>query len=201
MPQQHKHRELLDMKTARYHLQAKSGGWTTHPHAHSPSYRLLTFTMTVKRNGRALGGNNIQLVLRHPSSGLMREKEICLLAAQATPVRERPALSGARESAAPGASSLAGSWHRIVHGSADRGPSTRRSARPRLLGGWIGSLLLVAVIAGGAAVLNGQTTGVAGRFTGAAASWAGAMFLLWLTPFLGWTPDVRRAVSRSLSAW
>jgi hypothetical protein len=75
---------------------------------------------------------------------------------------------------------------------------TGRSARPRLMVGWIGTWLLLVLLVGGSLVLNDQTTGAAGQFIGEAAPWAGlAIFMLWLTPLLGWLPHVRRAVTRT----
>jgi len=37
-----------------YLLRAKSGGWSAHPDAHDPAYRLLSVTMTAERRGRGL---------------------------------------------------------------------------------------------------------------------------------------------------
>jgi hypothetical protein len=54
------------MRRIRYLLRTKSGAWSTHPAAHSPDYRLLSFTMTAERNGSKLGGNNIQVVIGAP---------------------------------------------------------------------------------------------------------------------------------------
>jgi hypothetical protein len=56
----------LPMRAAQYTLRAKSGGWTGHPDAHSPDYRLLNLTMTAELDGRPRGGNNVQLVIGAP---------------------------------------------------------------------------------------------------------------------------------------
>ena len=47
-----------------YVLRPKSGTWTTGPGA--PRDRLLRFDMTVRYDGKPLGGNNIQVVLGAP---------------------------------------------------------------------------------------------------------------------------------------
>jgi hypothetical protein len=57
---------IVSMRQAQYTLRAKSGGWSTHPDAHSPDYRLLQFSLTVERDGKRLGGNNIQAVVGAP---------------------------------------------------------------------------------------------------------------------------------------
>lgn len=45
----------------------KSGGWTCHPdHQNSPENRLLSFTLTVRYDGKRLGGTNIQVVVGAP---------------------------------------------------------------------------------------------------------------------------------------
>jgi hypothetical protein len=49
-----------------YRLRAKSGGWSHHPDAHDPGYRLLSFTLTASREDGSLGGNNIQAVVGVP---------------------------------------------------------------------------------------------------------------------------------------
>ncbi|MGH2891888.1 MAG: hypothetical protein ACRDPM_01285 [Solirubrobacteraceae bacterium] len=54
------------MRQAQYQFRAKSGAWTTHPDAHSPDYRLLRFDMTVERDGKRHGGNNIHAVIGAP---------------------------------------------------------------------------------------------------------------------------------------
>jgi hypothetical protein len=51
------------MKRAIYLLRAKSDGWSHHPDAHHPDYRLLNFMLTASRDPRRLGGNNVQTVL------------------------------------------------------------------------------------------------------------------------------------------
>lgn len=54
------------MKEASFLLRPKSGGWSHHPDAHHRDYRLLHFTLTVRREDRSLGGNNVQAVLGAP---------------------------------------------------------------------------------------------------------------------------------------
>jgi hypothetical protein len=72
---------MIRMRQTRYVLRAKSGAWSAHPDAHSPEYRLLRFDMTVERDGKRLGGNNIQLVVGAPDEvrrGLDREVSVWL---------------------------------------------------------------------------------------------------------------------------
>ena len=54
------------MREVGYRLRAKSGGWSHHPDAHDPEYRLLSFTLTTEREGSPLGGNNVQAVVGAP---------------------------------------------------------------------------------------------------------------------------------------
>jgi hypothetical protein len=54
------------MHESHYVLRAKSGAWSTHPDAHAPEYRLLQFDMTVERDGKRLGGHNVQVVVGAP---------------------------------------------------------------------------------------------------------------------------------------
>ncbi len=54
------------MKPVSLVLRPKSGAWNAHPAAHDPGYRLLQCDMTVDRNGRSLGGHNIQIVVGAP---------------------------------------------------------------------------------------------------------------------------------------
>ena len=54
------------MKEVSFLLRAKSAGWTAHPDAHDPDYRLLNFTLAASRGGKPLGGNNVQAKLRAP---------------------------------------------------------------------------------------------------------------------------------------
>lgn len=54
------------MKRAQYVLRVKSGGWNGHLKNIGDEYRLLDFTMTAEREGKPLGGNNIQLYLGAP---------------------------------------------------------------------------------------------------------------------------------------
>jgi hypothetical protein len=54
------------MKPAAFVLRPRSGAWNAHPAAHDPGYRLLQFDMTVDRNGRPLGGHNVQVVVGAP---------------------------------------------------------------------------------------------------------------------------------------
>jgi hypothetical protein len=67
------------MRQTRYVLRAKSGAWSAHPDAHSPDYRLLRFDLTVERDGKRLGGNNIQAVVGaadEPRPGL--DSDVCI---------------------------------------------------------------------------------------------------------------------------
>ena len=69
------------MRQTRYLFRTKSGAWTAHPDAHSPDYRLLRFDMTVERDGKRLGGNNIQVVVGAPDEerrGLDRDVVVWL---------------------------------------------------------------------------------------------------------------------------
>jgi hypothetical protein len=54
------------MKRVTYLLSPKSGGWSHHPATHHPDYRLLNFRLVASRDGRPLGGNNMQAVLGAP---------------------------------------------------------------------------------------------------------------------------------------
>jgi hypothetical protein len=49
-----------------YRLRVKSGGWSHHPNAHDPAYRLLNFALTVDRERGPLGGNNVQAFVGAP---------------------------------------------------------------------------------------------------------------------------------------
>jgi hypothetical protein len=49
-----------------YRLRAKSGGWSHHPDAHDPEYRLLNFTLNAERDGGPLSGNSVQAVVGAP---------------------------------------------------------------------------------------------------------------------------------------
>lgn len=67
------------MKRAQYVLRVKSGGWNEHPDNTSDAYRLLNFTMTAERDGKPLGGNNIQLSLGTPDQRRYRLDEDVVL--------------------------------------------------------------------------------------------------------------------------
>ena len=54
------------MKRTEYLLSVKSGGWSHHPTAHDPDYRLLSFQLIANRAGKPLGGNNVQAVVGAP---------------------------------------------------------------------------------------------------------------------------------------
>ncbi len=54
------------MKTVSFLLRPKSGAWSHHPGAHDPAYRLLSFTLRASREGKPLGGNNVQAVVGAP---------------------------------------------------------------------------------------------------------------------------------------
>lgn len=54
------------MKETDFLLRVKSGGWSHHPGAHDPAYRLLNFTLVASRGEKPLGGNNVQAKLRAP---------------------------------------------------------------------------------------------------------------------------------------
>jgi hypothetical protein len=49
-----------------YRLRVKSGGWSHHPDAHDPEYRLLNFRLIADRDDVPLAGNNIQAVVGAP---------------------------------------------------------------------------------------------------------------------------------------
>jgi hypothetical protein len=63
------------MKRATYLLSAKSGGWSHHPDASHPDYRLLNFRLVASRDGKPLGGNNVQAVLGAPDQPRYRLDE------------------------------------------------------------------------------------------------------------------------------
>lgn len=70
---------IVSMRQAQYTLRAKSGGWSTHPDAHSPDYRLLGFKLTVERDGKRLGGNNVQAVVGAPDQKRLRlDADVCV---------------------------------------------------------------------------------------------------------------------------
>jgi hypothetical protein len=55
------------MHRTRYELRPKSGSWTCHPdRRNSPENRLLTFSLTVRYEDKALGGTNVQLFVGAP---------------------------------------------------------------------------------------------------------------------------------------
>ena len=54
------------MDRVRDRLRVKSGGWSHHPDAHDPEYRLLNFRLIADRQDGPLGGNNIQAVVGAP---------------------------------------------------------------------------------------------------------------------------------------
>ncbi len=57
---------LGPMKRVTYILSVKSGGWSHHPAAHHPEYRLLNFLLVASRGGKRLGGHNVQAVVGAP---------------------------------------------------------------------------------------------------------------------------------------
>lgn len=63
------------MKRASDLLNPKSGGWSHHPDAHHPDYRLLNFMLTASRDGSPLGGNHVQAVLGAPDQTRFRLDE------------------------------------------------------------------------------------------------------------------------------
>jgi hypothetical protein len=56
------------MDVVAYRLRVKSGGWSHHPDAHDPEYRLLDFALVADREGGSLGGNNVQVVVGAPDN-------------------------------------------------------------------------------------------------------------------------------------
>jgi len=67
------------MRLTTYKLIPKSGGWSAHPDAHSPDYRLLNFTMRAECRGKRLGGNNIQVVAGVPDKPRYRlDKDVAI---------------------------------------------------------------------------------------------------------------------------
>ena len=63
------------MTRAMYLLSVKSGGWSHHPSAHHSDYRLLNFQLVVSRDGKPLGGNNVQAVFGAPDQTRYRLDE------------------------------------------------------------------------------------------------------------------------------
>jgi hypothetical protein len=62
-----------------YRLRAKSGGWSHHPDARDPEYRLLDFALIAEREGGPLGGNNVQAVVGAPDRERYRlDKDVAL---------------------------------------------------------------------------------------------------------------------------
>jgi hypothetical protein len=59
----------------------ESGWWSHHPEAHDPAYRLLDFALVAEREGRSIGGNNVQAIVGAPEkqrSGLDRDVAVWL---------------------------------------------------------------------------------------------------------------------------
>lgn len=55
------------VREADYELKAKSGGWTHHPDRfNEPDARMVSFTMSVERGAKALGGHNVQAHVAAP---------------------------------------------------------------------------------------------------------------------------------------
>jgi hypothetical protein len=57
------------VREATFELRLKSGSWSHHPDRwHEPDARMTGFTLVVTRNGRPLGGHNLQVHVEEPGA-------------------------------------------------------------------------------------------------------------------------------------